>query len=86
MERLETEVQNHGQEPGEEGVEIPLDRMAPDLLRNLISEFVSRDWDEGSTQVTLDDKIEQVHRLLKQNKARIVFDLTSNTANIVVRR
>jgi len=85
MEYLETEVQRQDREP-EEGVEIPLDRLAPELLHNLISEFVSRDWDDGSASFTLDDKIDQVHRLLKQHKAKIVFDLTSSSANIVVCR
>jgi len=86
MERMECEGKYQAQEAGEEGMEIPLERIAPELLHNLISEFVSRDWDEmGSARFTLEDKIEQVHRQLKENKAKVVFDLTTSSANIVVR-
>jgi uncharacterized protein len=88
MEEREIEVhydEQHGQQ--EDGVEIPLDRINPDILLNLISEFVTREWDElGDARFTLDNKIEQVHRQLKEKKVKVVFDLSSNTANIVVRR
>ena len=68
----------------EEGVDVPLDRIDPDALRNLIIEFVTREWEElGDSGGTLDDKIEQVLRQLKAKKAKVVFDLTSNTCNIV---
>jgi uncharacterized protein YheU (UPF0270 family) len=68
----------------EEGVDVPLDRINPDALRNLIAEFVTREWEElGDSGGTLDDKIEQVHRQLQEKKAKVVFDLTSNTCNIV---
>jgi hypothetical protein len=68
----------------EEGVEIPMERIDPDTLRNLISEFVTREWEEaGAISYTLDDKIEQVLRQLREGKARVVFDATSNSCNIV---
>ncbi|MDR3578925.1 MAG: YheU family protein [Oryzomonas sp.] len=68
----------------EEGVEIPLERINPDTLRNLISEFVTREWEEaGAINYTLDDKIEQVRRQLLEGKAKVVFDATSNSFNIV---
>jgi uncharacterized protein len=71
----------------EEGVEIPFERINPDTLRDLISEFVTREWEElGDACFTLDNKIEQVQRQLREKKAAVVFDLSSNTANIVVRR
>ena len=71
----------------EEGVEIPLDRINLDTLRGLISEFVTRECEElGDARFTLDQKIEQVHKQLKENKAKVVFDLSTNTANIVVCR
>ena len=75
------------QKPSEEGVEIPLDRIEADILRGLIGEFVTREWEElGDARFTLENKIEQVHRQLKEHKAKVVFDLSSNTANIVVCR
>lgn len=71
----------------EDGVEIPLERISPETLRNLISEFVTREWEEiGDASHSLDDKIEQVYRQLQDKRARVVFDLSSNSANIVVCR
>jgi len=68
----------------EEPLEIPLDRLNPETLRNMIVEFVTREWEELSgPEHTLDDKVEQVLRQLKAKKARIVFDCTTNTWNIV---
>ena len=74
-------------ESREDGVEVPLDRIKPEILKNLIAEFVTREWEElGDTGYSLEEKIEQVHRQLLERKARVVFDLSSNTANIVVNR
>lgn len=74
-----TTADNH-----EEGVEVPLDRISPDTLRNLIAEFVTREWEElGDSHFTLADKIEQVQRQLQEKKARVVFDMRTNTCNIV---
>jgi len=68
----------------EEGVDVPMDQIDPDTLRNLIAEFVTREWEElGDSRHTLDDKIEQVRRQLKDKRAKVVFDLSSNTCNIV---
>ena len=88
MEEREIEVLHDAQNDQlEDGVEIPLDRINPDTLRNLISEYVTREWEElGDDRHTLDDKIEQVLRQLREKKARVVFDLSANSANIVVSR
>ncbi|KAF0220270.1 MAG: starch [Geobacteraceae bacterium] len=68
----------------EDGVEVPMESINPDTLRNLIAEFVTREWEEGGdSHFTLNDKINQVLRLLQEKKARVVFDLTTNTCNIV---
>ncbi|MBI5656511.1 MAG: YheU family protein [Geobacter sp.] len=68
----------------EEGVEVPYDRIAPDTLNNLISEFVTREWEEvGDTSATLDDKISQVRRQLQERRAKVAFDLRTETCNIV---
>jgi len=70
----------------EEGIEVPYDRINPETLRNMIQEFVTRDGaDWGEAGCTLEEKVEEVLRQLKNRKARVVFDLTSQTANIVVR-
>ncbi len=68
----------------ENGVEVPLDRINPDALRNLIAEFVTREWEElGDSRFKLEDKINQVHRQLQEKKAKVVFDLVTNTCNII---
>jgi len=71
----------------EEGVEVPFEALSPAALRCLIEEFVTREWSElGDSGYSLDDKVEQVLRQLKEKKVKVVFDLTSNTANIIVSR
>ncbi|MDO3377545.1 YheU family protein [Geoalkalibacter halelectricus] len=70
----------------EEGVEVPYEQISPETLRNLIQEFVSRDGaDWGDAGCSLEDKVNQVLGQLKAGKARVVFDLRTETANIVVR-
>ena len=85
MEELDIEIQQDDSESqNENGIEIPLDRVNPETLRNLISEFVTREWEElGDASFNLEQKIEQVRQQLKDGKAKLVFDLTTNTCNIV---
>jgi len=71
----------------EAGVEVPYERINPETLQNMIQEFVTRDgadWAEAGC--TLEDKVGQVLRQLKSRKVKVVFDLASQTANIVVCR
>lgn len=71
----------------EAGVEVPYERIDPETLRRMIQEFVTRDgadWDEAGC--TLEDKVEQVFRQLRNKKVKVVFDLASQMANIVVCR
>lgn len=71
----------------EAGIEVPYDRINPDTLRKIIQEFVTRDGaDWGETGCTLEDKVEKVLQQLKSKKVKVVFDLASQTAKIVVCR
>lgn len=71
-------------EQSEDGVDLPLDRIDPDTLRNMVEEFVTREWSElTDAGCSLDEKIEQVIQQLKADKAKVVFDLTTETCNIV---
>jgi uncharacterized protein len=71
----------------EEGIEIPYDRINPDTLQNMIREFVTREWaDLSDSGCTLDDKVGQVLRQLRDKKVKVVYDLQSETGNIVVCR
>ena len=69
----------------EEGFEVPYEQINPDTLRNMVAEFVTREWsDLSDSGYTLEEKIEQVLQQLKEKKVKVVFDFTSGTANIVV--
>lgn len=71
----------------EEGVEVPYEQLNPETLRRMIQEFVTRDGaDWADAGCALEDKIEQVMHQLRKKKIKIVFDLTSQTANITVCR
>ncbi len=70
----------------EEGVEVPYQELNPETLRNMIEEFVSRDGsDWGDAGGSMEAKIEQVLRQFKAKKIKVVFDLTTQTANIVTK-
>ncbi len=74
-------------EQHEEGVDIPFKQINRDTLRNMIQEFVTRDgadWSEAGC--TLEDKIQQVLQQLREKKVKVVFDLKSQSANIVICR
>ena len=72
---------------GEEGIDVPYERLDPETLRNVIQEFVTRDGaDWGEAGCTLEDKVGQVMQQLRNRKVKIVFDLNSETTNIVVGR
>jgi uncharacterized protein YheU (UPF0270 family) len=68
----------------EEGLEIPFERISPDTLRKMIEEFVTREWaDPVDSGYTLEDKVVQVLQQLKTHAARVVYDVTTETWNIV---
>jgi uncharacterized protein len=78
--RIET-LDGQGKPPEEEGIEIPFDRINTDTLRNMLSEFVTREWaDEEST---LESRMEQVMRQLRERKAKVMYDFRTETWNIV---
>ncbi len=75
---------DHQPDHHEEGVEIPYADISPETLRRMIEEFVSRDGaDWGDAGGAMEVKIEQVLRQFKAGKIKVVFDLRSQTANIV---
>ncbi len=71
----------------EEGVEVPYEQLEPETLQNLIQEFVTRDGNDwGDVDGALENKVGQVMQQLRNRKAIVVFDLKSETANIVICR
>ena len=85
MEQIEVTIERDQQnEYAEEGVDVPLDRIVPETLRKMVEEFVTREWNDLSdADCTFDEKIEQVMQQLKDNSIKVVFDLTSETCNII---
>ena len=68
----------------EDGVEIPFEQINPETLDRMIQEFVTRDGaDWGDAGRTLEDKVKQVIQQLRNKQIKVVFDLTSQTANLV---
>jgi uncharacterized protein YheU (UPF0270 family) len=78
--RIET-ADEHGQPPEEDGIEIPLDRIDPGTLRNMLSEYVTREWVDE--EYTLESRMEQVLRQLRERKAKVMYDFRTETWNIV---
>ena len=75
---------NQQNDHAEDGVVVPLERINPDTLRKMVEEFVTREWSElADADCTFEDKIKQVLQQLKDKKIKVVFDLTSETCNIV---
>ncbi len=68
----------------EYGVIVPHENLSKEALNGLIEEFVSRDGtDSGYTKLSLEQRAGQVKRQLEKGTAVIVFDQTTQTANIV---
>jgi uncharacterized protein YheU (UPF0270 family) len=66
------------------GVVIPPDQLAPDTLRGLVEEFVTRDGtDYGAVEQSVAQKVAAVMAQLESGEARLVFDPESETANVV---
>jgi len=78
--RIDT-IDEQGKLPEEEGLEIPYARINPDTLRNMLAEFVTREW--ADEENTLESRIEQVLRQLRERKAKVMYDFRTETWNIV---
>ncbi|CAM2993485.1 YheU family protein [Vibrio mytili] len=62
---------------------IPWQDISPETLENLIREFVLREGtDYGSTEVSLQDKVDQVKTQLEKGEAVIVFSELHETVDI----
>lgn len=68
-------------------VEIPHEELSPEALRGVIESFVLREGTEyGERDVSLDTKVAQVLRQLERGEAQIVFDPSSETVDVIVKR
>lgn len=65
---------------------IPHDQLAPDTLRSLIEEFVTREGTEyGAQDISLATKVTQVMGQLERGEIAISYDMDTGTCNIVPR-
>jgi uncharacterized protein len=63
---------------------IPYEKLSQEALQGLIEEFVTREGtDSGYTQKSLEENIEMIKRQLDRGDAFIVYEETTQTANIV---
>ncbi len=68
-------------------IEIPAERLTPELLDAVIEAFVLREGtDYGEREATLDSKIAQVRAQIARGEVLILFDSDSETCNLVTRR
>ena len=67
-------------------MEIPFNRLSPEVLKGIIEEFVLREGtDYGNASYSLADKVEHVRGQLEKGKAVVVFDPESETCNILAK-
>jgi uncharacterized protein YheU (UPF0270 family) len=68
-------------------VSVPHTALASDVLRAVVESFVLREGtDYGERELTLDEKLARVLRLLERGEARIVFDPPTGSVDIVMVR
>jgi uncharacterized protein len=68
-------------------VEVPHAQLAPEVLRRLIEEFVTRDGtDYGAVERTLAEKVAGVMRQLETGELAIMVDVEDETIDIVARQ
>ncbi len=64
-------------------MDVPWENLQPETLRALIEEFVTRDGtDYGVNEVPFASKVEDVYYLLREKKAKIVFDADTESCDI----
>jgi uncharacterized protein YheU (UPF0270 family) len=73
-------------DPVEGPVDVPHTALARDLLRAVIESFVLREGtDYGERELSLEDKVRRVVRLLERGDARIVFDPRTDSVDVVTK-
>jgi uncharacterized protein YheU (UPF0270 family) len=68
------------------GVIVPHRELSEEALQGLLEEFVSRDGtDSGYTKLSLQQRVDQVHRQLDRGEAVVVYNPATQSANIIPR-
>ena len=67
-------------------IEIPLDRLSPDILNAVIEEFILREGtDYGASETSMNSKIAQVRRQLNHGDVLITFDPVTENCTLLTR-
>ena len=67
-------------------IEIPPDRLSPEVLRGVIEEFILREGtDYGVQESSLDNKIAQVRRQLGRGDVLITFDPVTENCTLLTK-
>jgi len=67
-------------------IEIPLDRLSPEVLRGVIEEFILREGtDYGVQESSLDNKIAQVRLQLGRGDVLITFDPVTENCTLLTK-
>ncbi|NMC61701.1 MAG: YheU family protein [SAR324 cluster bacterium] len=65
-------------------MEIPPEMLSPEILKAMLEEFVLREGtDYGHDEYTLEEKVSQVRKQLKEGKLRIVFNEEDETFDLL---
>jgi uncharacterized protein len=65
-------------------MEVPYQQLAPATLENIIVDFVTREGtDVGHTEIPLAQKIEDIHRALREGKVILDYDDVSESCTIL---
>lgn len=63
---------------------IPIDQLEEETLFNLIEAFIMREGtDYGDYEVSLEQKVKQVHQQLLSGDVLVVFDAASESVNVM---
>ncbi len=67
-------------------IEIPLDRLSPEILKAVIEEFILREGtDYGASETGMDHKIAQVRRQLNSGDVLITFDPVTENCTLLTK-
>jgi uncharacterized protein YheU (UPF0270 family) len=81
-----TEDGEPSESAAEGSVEVPYEQLAPDTLRKVIEDLVSRDGtDYGAIEKTLEQKSAALLKLLERGEAKLVVDLATETIGLMTR-
>ncbi len=65
-------------------LEVPADRLGPEVLQGLLEDYASRDGtDYGAVELTLEQKTGNLRRQLQQGKLLILFETESEQWDLV---